>query len=360
MARAGILYSHVAAAAAGLAADNKNPTVDTVREALGGTGSKSTIAPMLKRWKEEHQQTPSPASPGVPPSLLQAVKGVYESIKTDFQQDLDLEKIAHAAGLRQLADELEKSRVQQAALEQRVNTLDSELASANTTISHMRQANHLLTVDLAGARSELAGVQQRLSDRAAEVAALNAQLTQARAQFDHYHEATATQRAEERQAYEQRAALVERELVTLRQQLLHHKGQASQFAGQLSQAGSENARLHQAAEAAQGDAARERSAAERAAFQASALLAQLDKLQARHDAMQVQVNESRIALAVRARESEMVALRLEQAEREAQAGMQEKQALLRQLTVLETELRQERELARQRDLAPPASSQPDP
>ncbi|HEX8613866.1 MAG TPA: DNA-binding protein [Telluria sp.] len=357
MARAGILYSHVAAAAAGLAADNKNPTVDTVREALGGTGSKSTIAPMLKRWKEEHQQAPSPAGPGVPPSLLQAVKGVYESIKTDFQQDLDVEKIAHAAGLRQLADELEKSRMEQAALELRVKTLDGELAGANASIAQAHQANHLLTVDLAGARSEQAGLQQRLADRAAEVAALNAQLTQARAQFDHYHEATATQRAEERQGFEQRAALVDRELVTLRQQLLHHKGQAAQFAGQLSQANSENARLHQAAEAAQGDAARERTAAERAAFQAAALSTQLDKLQARHDAMQAQLDENRIALAVRARESEILASHLASAESEAHAAAQEKQALVRQLTVLETELRQERDLARQRKEAAPPSSQ---
>ncbi|ATQ77164.1 hypothetical protein CR152_23580 [Massilia violaceinigra] len=348
MARAGILYSHVAAAAAGLAADNKNPTVDTVREALGGTGSKSTIAPMLKRWKEEHQQAPSPAAPGVPPSLLQAVKGVYESIKTDFQQNLDVEKLAHAAGLEQLADLLQQSRTEQAALEQRVKALETDLDSANTTIAQARQANHLLTVDLAGARSEQAGLQQRLADRAAEVASLNAQLTQARAQFDHYHEATAAQRAEERQGFEQRAALVDRELVTLRQQLLHHKGQAAQLAGQLSQAGAENARLHQVAEAARSEAARERTGSERAAFQVAALSAQLDKLQAGHDAMQGELSDCKIALAVRARESEIAASRLASAESEAHTGAQEKHALMRQLTVLETELRQERDLARQR------------
>ncbi|MCE3608231.1 DNA-binding protein [Massilia sp. P8910] len=348
MARAGILYSHVAAAAAGLAADNKNPTVDTVREALGGTGSKSTIAPMLKRWKEEHQQAPSPAAPGVPPSLLQAVKGVYESIKTDFQQNLDVEKLAHAAGLEQLADELQQSRAQQAALEQRVKALEAELDSANTTIAQAHQANHLLTVDLAGARSEQAGLQQRLADRASEVASLNAQLTQARAQFDHYHAASAIQRAEERQGFEQRAALVDRELVTLRQQLLHHKGQAAQLAGQLTQAGAENARLHQAAEVAQGEAVRARSESERAAFQLAALSAQLDRLQARHDAMQADLSDSKITLAVRARESEIAAARLAAAESEAHAGAQEKQALMRQLTVLETELRQERDLARER------------
>jgi chromosome segregation ATPase len=352
MARAGILYSHVAAAAAGLAAVNKNPTVDTVREALGGTGSKSTIAPMLKRWKEEHQQAPSPTGPGVPAGLLQAVKGVYESIKTDFAQDLDTEKLAHAAALRESAAALETSRAEQAALAARVDTLESALADATTTIAELHQAKQVLTVDLAGVRSEQAGLQQRLADRASEVGALNAQLTQARAQFDHYHQATAAQRAEERQGFEQRAALVERELVTLRQQLLHHKGQAAQFAGQLSQAAGENTRLHQAAEAAQVDAARERSAAERTAFQASALAAQVDKMQARHEAMQAQLDESRIALAVRAREAEMMGARLADADGAAQAGAREKQALLRELTVLETELRQERALARQRQAAP--------
>ena len=51
MARAGIIYSHVAKAAAALVAEGKNPTVDTIRAALGDTGSKSTIAPLLKRWK---------------------------------------------------------------------------------------------------------------------------------------------------------------------------------------------------------------------------------------------------------------------------------------------------------------------
>ena len=57
MARVGILYSHVATADAQLAAAGKHPTVDSVREALDRTGSKSTIAPPLKQWKAQHQGT---------------------------------------------------------------------------------------------------------------------------------------------------------------------------------------------------------------------------------------------------------------------------------------------------------------
>jgi len=75
MARPGILYSDVAKAAAKLVEGGMNPTVDSVREALGGTGSKSTIAPLLKRWKAEHQGEIAQAEAGLPPSLLAAVKG---------------------------------------------------------------------------------------------------------------------------------------------------------------------------------------------------------------------------------------------------------------------------------------------
>lgn len=48
MARAGVTYHLVAKAAATIKTQGQEPTVDRVREYLG-TGSKSTIAPLLKR-----------------------------------------------------------------------------------------------------------------------------------------------------------------------------------------------------------------------------------------------------------------------------------------------------------------------
>src|SRR5437868_11897316 len=89
MARAGILYSHVAQAAAKLATEGKNPTVDNVREALGSTGSKSTIAPFLKRWKAEHEDVVLAQDAGVPRELLQVVKGLYESLQQDAEKKVN-------------------------------------------------------------------------------------------------------------------------------------------------------------------------------------------------------------------------------------------------------------------------------
>jgi hypothetical protein len=79
MARAGILYSDVARAATELAAKGEAATVDNVRKMMGDTGSKSTIAPMLKRWKEEHQDEAQAAKSGLPESILNAVRGVLRA-----------------------------------------------------------------------------------------------------------------------------------------------------------------------------------------------------------------------------------------------------------------------------------------
>lgn len=348
MARAGILYSHVTTAAAKLAANGKNPTVDNVREALGGTGSKSTIGPMLKRWKEENQGTLSPIELGVPPALLQAVKGVYDDMQAEFQLNLEQVRQVHEAQALRTAEELQQWQAKYASLDETATALRAALDDANRTIMRQQDANHLLTVAMAGARSDQAGLQQRLADRTSEVAALNGQLTQSRSQFDHYQESTAAQRSEERQAFDQRNARMDLELGTLRQQSMQHQTNAAQLSGQLTQTTAENIRLQHAVKRARDDAARTHSDAERMAFESADLAAELERLQAKYDDIMGELANTQIALAVQRREGELSASRLSAAESQAHAHAQEKQALLHQAAVLETELRQARDVAQQR------------
>jgi hypothetical protein len=54
MGRLGVSENQVFQAAEQLAADGVRPTVDTVRIALGNTGSRSTINKHLKAWRERH------------------------------------------------------------------------------------------------------------------------------------------------------------------------------------------------------------------------------------------------------------------------------------------------------------------
>jgi hypothetical protein len=73
-----------------LAAKGEAATVDNVRKMMGDTGSKSTIAPMLKRWKEEHQDEAQAAKSGLPESILNAVRGVYALAKRLREQEIAL------------------------------------------------------------------------------------------------------------------------------------------------------------------------------------------------------------------------------------------------------------------------------
>lgn len=216
MARAGILYSYVAQAAARLVADEKNPTVDAVREALGGTGSKSTIAPMLKRWKAEHQDQILAQDAGLPASLVQAVKGVYDQLQHEADEKIATIRTAAAADNQALSMQLDDASERNLALTKERDGLAAALAQEKTERARLDNALHQLQLAHTKADTALAGLSERLADRQNEIDGLHRQLDQARTQFEHYQESTALQRADDRQQAEQHRLRLENELVGAR------------------------------------------------------------------------------------------------------------------------------------------------
>jgi len=78
MARAGVTYHDVAKAAEAIKSQRQEPTVDRVREHLG-TGSKSTIAPLLKRWRSDNGEAADIG--GLPNDLIEVVKSLHERVQ---------------------------------------------------------------------------------------------------------------------------------------------------------------------------------------------------------------------------------------------------------------------------------------
>ena len=216
MARAGILYSHVAKAAAQLAAAGKNPTVDTVREAMGGTGSKSTITPMLKQWKAQHEGEVAAAGAGLPADLLEAVQGVYERVQEGAKAQVELLRAEHQLAAREAARAMEAMHAERRQLGAEREELAGELASVKAALASEQAARRNDAVAIAALEADKGGQAQRLADRAAEIRELADQLAQARRQFEHFQEASATQRQEDKSAYEARIARTELEAATLR------------------------------------------------------------------------------------------------------------------------------------------------
>ena len=115
MARSGVLYLHVAQAATQLVAAGHNPTIDSIRVALGGTGSKSTIAPLLKRWKAAHPGTLAQAELGLPAELVLALKGLYEKVQAEAAVQLQQAVAAHQAEADALQEQLQQAFVERDA-----------------------------------------------------------------------------------------------------------------------------------------------------------------------------------------------------------------------------------------------------
>lgn len=339
MARAGILYSDVARAAAKLVEDGKNPTVDSVRDALGGTGSKSTIAPLLKRWKTEHQEQVIQAEAGLPPSLLAAVKGLHQHMQAEFAQQLEEATRRHAETLQAAAEREQKLHTEHQATLGANAALAADLARAREALAQLQTSHHAQSLALATVRAENAGLQQRLADRAAEVATLDHQLTQARAQFEHYQDATAAQRTEERQGYEQRIVRLEQELAGASRHVTAQQSMLGQQEARIAHLTTDQANLQQALRTAQEALTAERSVRERLADRLEDVITTKEGLAAQLAIAQQQCTEIRMELAAKERESGMLADQARRAEERVDQLSQENHAWLQERATLADQVR---------------------
>lgn len=335
MGRAGILFSHVAKAAAKLVADGKNPTVDNVREALGSTGSKSTIAPMLKRWKAEHTEDILEADLGVPAELLQAIKGVYDKLQADVQQQLSEANAAHLAALQTVTDRADQLIADNSALVDTNGVLSRELKQAKDAVARLQTEQQALNVVMAGLQSDNAGLQQRLMDRAAEIAALNQQLTQSRMQFEHYQEATARQRSEERQAAEQRITRLEQELASVQRQTAVQQVAIGQQEVQITRLTEENIGMQEASRHAQEQLTATKLERDQLTYQLQETASVRRQLQEQLDATGQALTETRMALAGQEKETQLLTERLAQTEQKLGVLEQERAELLTQKAELQ-------------------------
>ncbi|MGH8332713.1 MAG: DNA-binding protein, partial [Pseudomonas sp.] len=279
MARSGVLYVHVANAAARLVAEGQNPTIDSIRAALGGTGSKSTLAPLLKRWKGAHPGTLAQAEWGLPAELVLALKDVYEKVQAQAVQQLAHSEQAHQAATAALEEQLQQAVGERDVLLSLQEQQAQALAAAGTRLQGLDETVHRQEIALASLGSEKIGLEQRLADRIAEVTSLAQQREQGRVQFEHYQVSVAQQRSDERQAAEQRHHRQEQELAELRQRQLVQQTRLGELHAQEQRLSQDNDRLQSSLLTTQEALTRSRTAHEQVAYQ-------LAELKQRHRALE--------------------------------------------------------------------------
>lgn len=338
MARPGITYVHIADAAVRLVAQGKNLTIDNIRETLGGTGSKSTIAPLLKRWKTAHQDSVAQADLGLPAELVLALKGMYEKVQADAALRYQQATQVHQTETAILQERLQQAFVEHDALRNVHDEQAQALAEAHARILVLDKTVHRQEIALASLSSEKVGLEQRLADRSAEVASLTLQLQQARTQFEHYQESVAQQRADELQAAEQRHNHLEQELSALRQRLLAQQTRLGELQAQEQRVAQDNDRLQSTLLTTQESLTQSCNAHEQAAFQLTELKRIHQALEQHHGTSEQRLAEKRTNLAVTEKERNLLAERLTQAETQLTNLLTEKLLLLQEKAVLSSQL----------------------
>lgn len=346
MARSGILYVHVAQAAARLAAEGKNPTIDSIRAALGGTGSKSTLAPLLKRWKIAHPGTLAQAELGLPAELVLALKDVYEKVQADAALQVEQAEQLHQAATTTLQEQLQQAFAERDVLLSTQENLTGTLAAANERLQGLEGAAHCQEILLTSLGSEKSGLEQRLVDRASEIAALAQQLQQAREQFEHYQASVAQQRTDERQSAEQRQQRLEHELTEVRQRLLAQQTRLGELHAQEQHLAQDHDHLQSTLLTTQEALTQSRSAHEHGVLQLTELKQMHQALEQRHGHGKQCLAEVQTKLAVTERERSLLAERLTHTETQLTELSTEKQHLLQDNAVLSSQVAELRTIKR--------------
>jgi colicin import membrane protein len=191
MAREGITFEQVAAAADALVGDGQQPTIRAVRERLG-TGSPNTIHKHLSMWRDARPVAPATA-PELPNALTAAIAKEIERAASQARAEIESRLVqaqGEAAELAAAGEALEAERdmltEQVADLTRERDTLAgkaaqqaADLADAQQRIEREQQAAEAARVEVATVRLKIDAQAERVSELTAELDRLRAALAEA-------------------------------------------------------------------------------------------------------------------------------------------------------------------------------------
>jgi len=226
MARAGVTYHDVAKAAEAIKNRRQEPTVDRVREQLG-TGSKSTIAPLLKRWRSDNGEAADIS--GLPNDLVEVVKSLHERVQQMADHRIAQARQEFEALNEELRKELANANNTIAQLTARQQGLDDQITRITEEKSLQDRSLEDARVSLAKVESQRDEALAQTNDLKESVSELKQENRDIREHFEHYQQRTAEDRQQEREQFR----MVNQGLKDQIQDLQHRLTQAESRASDL-------------------------------------------------------------------------------------------------------------------------------
>jgi chromosome segregation ATPase len=239
VARAGVNYSNISQAAEYIQNEGQVPTVDRVRAYLG-TGSKSTIAPLLKQWHEANAA--SNGEHALPKDLINSVKSLYDLVQQQAQ--VKIEEIQNECN-----DITETLNQQLTSTLTKMSELDKDNSTLKTALAKLQKENSTLQEELKTTRNEceksafrFEEIQKRVSELKATNTELKQECKDIRDHFEHYQLRSADERQHEREQFQaiqfRDQALIDNvtnQLNELRSQLAHQTHISEKLDGKVAQ-----------------------------------------------------------------------------------------------------------------------------
>lgn len=248
MSRPGISYNDVATAAQQLSDQAKNPTIEQIRLLLG-TGSSTTIAYHLRRWKEartssSHETT----NKHIPFELTSAIKGVWEQLAQHAEEKVFKLDEKHQQTLTEIQQELQKYKTNNQRWQQMYHqwanekaTLEHDKLNYQEEIISLKHDNTGLTAKIDAQHLQLTEKQQRIDE-------LHRLHKLVQENLEHYRESMRTQRLIDQEKQEHELQQVKGSLKNTEQHLAKTNQDNEILQKQLNKLTNENAMLQKSSD----------------------------------------------------------------------------------------------------------------
>jgi len=210
MARTGLYKSDVRKARDSLLAQSIYPSVDSVRVALGNTGSKTTIHKYLKELDEEEGSVARKSS------LSDALLDLVERLAGRLQDEADVQvasivadyankESGRASAENQLKQELADAKA-------RTKQLETGIHAETEAHAATRQAQQDEAIARHTAEQQISGLKERLAENEAHRMSLEDKHNHARQALEHYRQAAKEQREQEQRRHEHQVQQLQADL----------------------------------------------------------------------------------------------------------------------------------------------------
>ncbi len=187
MGRAGITYTEVVNAAMQLQGQQKAPTVENIRRIIG-TGSNSTIAKLLREWKEK-QGIESQAEGSIPAELLALVKGLWQHLQEKTDQRMSEHQQTTDKQLQASQQQLNEAGQQHRQLQQLLQQKEEVLQQQTQACQALQNQRADEGKAHAKQQERAAMLEQQLTQQTAETGRLHQLLKQVQTNLEHYQAA---------------------------------------------------------------------------------------------------------------------------------------------------------------------------